>query len=103
MSTHNPHVGDIGTILEIAVEDSDGAVDCSGATTKEVKLEKPDNTTVTKPLGFKTDGTDGVLTWTTTLASDLDQPGVWSAQVHIVLPSGEFRSSWDTFTVDPNL
>lgn len=103
MSANEIHVGDIGTVFEFTVKDGAVAVDISTATTKEVKLDKPDNTTVTKAVTFKTTGVDGVVRWASALATDLDQAGEWVAQVHIVMPTGEWRSDWYTFRVYPNL
>ena len=97
------HVGDIGTIFEITVKDGAAIVNVSSATTKELFFLKPDGTKVTKPLVFKTDGTDGILRYTTTVATDLDKDGTWTLQVHVVISTGEWRSSTPAFTVHKNL
>jgi hypothetical protein len=99
----NLHVGDIGSVIELTITDQDGnAVDISGATTKEIHLEKPGNVDVAKDGVFKTDGTDGVLKYTT-IAGDLSATGLLKAQAYVVLPTGTWKSTVATFYVDANL
>ena len=65
MSQNEIHKNDIGTRLEITVMDGSSAVDISGATTKQIKLEKPGGSTVAKDGTFTTDGSDGKIYYVT--------------------------------------
>ena len=78
-------------LIELTVTDQAGAiVDLSGMVSKDITLKKPnpDNTTVTKPAAFVTDGTDGKIEYKTT-TTDLDVSGVWSAQGIVVDGAGD--------------
>ncbi len=99
-------VGDIGTVLKFTIRDY-GAdltpiVDVSTATTKQIIFQKPDGTTILKTAAFDTNGTDGVLSYTT-VSEDIDESGQWKAQAIIVLPSGRWSTNIDEFFVKPNL
>lgn len=96
------HIGDIGTVFLVTVQDNGLAVDISTATTKELCLRKPDGTLLTKNADFNTDGVDGKLKYTT-ISGDLDAAGNWILQIHIVMPTGEWRSDKITFAVYPNI
>jgi hypothetical protein len=80
--------GDIGTVIELVVHDSDDAVvDISGASTKQIKITNPSGTTSTKDGSFSTDGTDGKLRYTT-VSGDLNQEGLWKARAYLVFAGG---------------
>lgn len=81
------HVGDIGTVYKQTLEDSGTAIDISGASAMQFLVLKPDGTTATWTAAFDTDGTDGVIKYTT-VADDLDQAGVWYIQAKITFASG---------------
>jgi len=97
------HLNDIGTAFEVTVT-SDGVtpLDISGATTKEYFFRTPHNVLKTFTADFKTDGTDGVLTYTTE-DGDLNFVGLWTLQAHIITPDGEWRSNLEEFRVHRNL
>ena len=96
------HVGDIGTVFEVTIQDDGVAVNISSATTKEIIFRKPDKTLLTKAANFSTDGTDGKIR-STTVSGDLNAAGVWSIQAHVILPGGDWKSSISEFSVIPNL
>lgn len=97
------HEGDIGTVFRGTITDQDAAiVDVSGATTQEMIFEKPDGSFITKTTVFMTNGTDGIIQYTT-IAADLDLFGPWRVQTHVILPSGEWKSDIQSFTVVRNL
>lgn len=90
---------DYGAVMELTVKDESGdAVDLSSASTYTITFRKPDGSTATKDLSFGTDGSDGVVTYTF-IDGDLDQAGLWTYQVSILLPSGEFHSRPQSFRV----
>ncbi len=102
MAVAEIHEADIGTILRFTIKDGTVILDISGATTKDILLEKPGPTVVTKAGAFFTDGTDGILQYTT-IAADLNIVGLWRAQVSLVLPSGSWKTSFTEFRVHKNL
>lgn len=100
------HVGDTGVALRFTVVDeTDTAIDLSGATTKDVLLKPPNGGALKTFAGaFVDDGTDGELEYVTALAADLDVAGTWGRQIHLVLPGvGDFRTSIVRMEVLANL
>lgn len=96
------HVSDVGTILRVTIQDGGVAVDVSSATTQEIFLRKPDGTKLTKTSGFQTDGTDGIIQYTT-LTGDIDSDGIWRIQGHVIISAGEFFTDIGEFEVERNL
>lgn len=94
------HVGDT-TVLRVTVKESNTAVDVSLATTKEFILRRPDGTIVSVDPSFASTGSDGILQYQ--CVDELDAPGTWRVQLHLVLPSGEWHSDITQFTVKNNL
>ena len=95
--------GDTGTVVEVAVKDENGAaLDVSTATTKDIILKKPDGTMLTKAASFTTDGSDGMIEFTS-LATDFDKPGDYRLQAYIEMPSGSWHSTRNSFIVEFNL
>lgn len=105
------HVNDIGTLLRCLVvkpdpADADGEdvlpFDISLATSKLVTLEKPDGSTISRAGTFETDGTDGVLLYST-VSGDINATGHWHAQAVVTFPNGDtFHSDRVRFRVWPN-
>lgn len=75
-------INDIGTSLQIVVKESDAVVDISTATAKAIILKKPGGEEVEKAAAFLTDGTDGIVAYSTQ-AGDIDQKGIWSYRAKI--------------------
>ena len=96
------HVDDVGTALVVTISEDGTAVDIGTATTKQIILQSPDGTTLTKTATLVTDGADGQMQYFT-LSGDLDAAGVWKIQARVVLPTGEWRSSVEEFLVYENL
>lgn len=96
------HVGDIGTIIRGTAKDGSAIVDVSTATTKDFIFRKPDGTVITRSTVFTTDGTNGQIEYVT-VSGDLDRAGTWSVQLHIILPTGEWKSDIFKFDVYANL
>jgi hypothetical protein len=96
------HVGDVGTLFVLTISDDGAVVDLSTATTKTVVFELPNGDTLEKAAAFYTDGSDGILTYTST-SGDLSVAGLWHLQAHVVLYAGEWHSDVAEFTVYPNL
>jgi hypothetical protein len=102
MSVNEIHQDDIGTVFTVTVKDQLGPIDISLATTKTFIYKKPDKTKFSRPADFKTDGTDGVLQYTS-VAGDIDKSGDWQLQVFIILPTGQFYSDITQFKALVNL
>ena len=102
MAVNEIHVGDIGTIFEVTIKDGASTLNVAGASTKQIIFKRPDNQTVAKAASFKTDGSDGILQYTT-VSGDLNQNGTWSLQANLVLAAGTWRSDITTFEVHANL
>lgn len=91
-------VNDIGTTIKFTVMQDGSAIDVSTATVKKVKFQRKDKTTFSRDVSFVTDGTDGLVSYTT-VNGDLDQAGKWTAQLYMELPSWSGHTSKITFTV----
>lgn len=97
------HVGDIGTKLMITFLKDGEPVDISLCTLKEILIEKPDATILTKTAIFETDGTDGKIFWLTTISTDFDLPGQWKVQGKISIGGGTWRTQVGVFRVYDNI
>lgn len=88
------HVGDIGTVITVTVNEGGSAADISTFTaTKDFIIRKPDGSVVTWSASFMTDGTDGKVQYSI-VNGDLDQEGWYQIEVALVDDSGNtFRSS----------
>ena len=97
-------VGDVGTIFKTTIKDCDTgtAIDLSiataGTTVKQLIFKKPDGTTVTQTASFYSDGSDGIITYTT-VAADIDISGTWSIQGHVEGTGFVNSSSIEEFVV----
>lgn len=99
----NIHVGDIGTLFKVTMKDQDGVVvSLSGATSLQVKFQKPDESVIVKTASLFTDGTDGIVTYTTQ-SGDLDQPGAWKLQAVVAKGGGQWSSDLIKFKVAANI
>jgi hypothetical protein len=96
------HVGDIGTQLVVLVEDENGFMDISGATVKQILLFSPRGDLLIRDASFVTDGTDGLLVYTT-LKDDLLVAGEWKIQADLTNSSGSWSTDVKTFDVLPNV
>lgn len=97
------HVDDIGTVFKATIKDEDGVVvDVSGASTMGLVFNQPDGTPVYKTAVHATDGTDGVIQYTT-VAGDIDQAGNWRVQGYVAIATSEFHSDVHAFRVHSNL
>lgn len=100
------HVGDVGTEFRDTIKDGCGdaaaVVDVSSVSTKTYRFKKPDGTTIDRTASFYTDGTDGIVYYTT-VAGDLDMAGTWKKQIILDFGTNEFRTDIQSFRVYPNL
>ena len=103
MAANEIHIGDIGTIFEVALFDDVTPVDISSATAMKIIFTKPDKTRVENTAAFSSDGTDGKIKYTVSQATELDQKGNWKIQANVTLPVGQWSSDIDSFKVYENL
>jgi hypothetical protein len=97
------HAGDIGTVLEVTIQDDTSVIDISAMTLAgSILLEKPDGTVLTKTGVLVTDGTDGKVKYTT-VADDLDTAGQWRIQASVTISGSTWKSDVGSFRVYPNL
>ena len=69
--------------MTVRRKDTNAALDISGVSTKPMKWKAPDGTIDTHTYAFVNSGTDGIVKFTTTATTDLDQAGQWEAFVYI--------------------
>jgi len=99
---NNIQVGAVDMLVELEVREGYGVLDISSATTKNIIIEKPDNTLITASATFLTDGKDGLIYYRT-VAGDLNQAGVYNVQAYIVMPTFTGYTTPISFTVYANL
>ena len=103
MPANEIHRSDIGTVFKVTIQDSTSAVNVSTATTKQMVFQKPGGSKLTKDAAFFTNGSDGIITYTT-VSGDLDEEGMWKLQGYIILSGGNtFYTDIHTFKVYRNL
>jgi hypothetical protein len=100
MADEFAHVGDIGVKFEFTFYEKDGTtpVNLTGATTVEAKIEKRGGAGDTWTLTVD-DAPNGVASFTTTVAGDLDVKGIWQVQGHVVVSGTDMHFKKDQFTV----
>jgi len=87
-STPKIHVADIGTLLRFDIVKPDGTpLDVSAAATKVISFQRPSGVTFERAASFQTDGTNGVLLYTT-VVGDIDVDGYWHLQGHVTFGGG---------------
>lgn len=92
---------DIGTVFEYTIKDNANAiVDLSTASTgvKNLLFTRPDDVALTRTLTFYTDGTDGIVRYTS-VNGDLIPAGIWQARCYFELANGKWHTDIDRFRV----
>lgn len=107
MAEETIQVGDIGTVFKFPITDGGAILNLFSATVKQIKFHKPRSgslpgETFTREAAFVTDGTDGLLSYTTIL-NDIDRKGVWSVQAYVEIPNWKGHSDIKIFIVGDNL
>jgi hypothetical protein len=97
------HKADIGTIFRLTIVDTDGdAIDVSTASVKYIYFRKPDGTLVKETAAFYTDGSDGIIQYTS-VSGDIDTIGDWQVQGYVETTDGKFFTEIAEFTALPTL
>jgi len=94
----------VGTplIFQVLNNAGDGPLNISGYTTRRLIFTRSDGTKVIKDGTLYTDGTDGLLMFTTGVG-DFTPPGWYQIQAQLLAPSVEQYAEADVFYVNPNL
>jgi len=100
--SENIQVGVIGLVMTLTIEEDNVAVNISSATTKQIKVRKPDGSVMDKAADFSTNGSDGKLTYTT-IADDIDMVGEYQAQAYVVMTGFTGHSTVVSFEAKRNL
>lgn len=97
-STTDVRQFDTGTKLKITVLENGVPVDISSATLVMMKFRKKDKTILEVVADFDTDGTDGVIVYTSGSA-DFDISGEWKMQAYLETPLGHWHTDIQQLTV----
>jgi hypothetical protein len=96
-------VGNVGSVIRRTVKDQDGtAIDLSTASPKQFLIRRADGSVVTKSVSFTNSGTDGKVQYTT-VAGDLNTPGLYRLQGKFTVGASTYYTNIDTFQVLANL
>jgi len=97
------HVGDIGTEIRLVVYNQDDSLSNLSLSTETLFwITKPNGTVLEVTADLYSDGTDGILTYTT-IDGDIDVAGAYKVQAVVSFSSGVYHSSVQTFRVYGNL
>lgn len=101
MAADEIHVNDSGVQLRVTVYDDGSIVNVSGAT-NTISIRKPDGTLNEYSASLLTNGTDGVIYYTT-VGGDLDVPGTYKIQATVQTSEGIYHSEKGSFRVKCNV
>lgn len=93
---------DVAVQFVLTIQEDSVAVDVSGATTKEITIQKPSGTSTDYTASFFTDGTEGKIYYTSVLG-DLDESGLYKIQGKVILSGGTYRTNIKKFKVRDNI
>lgn len=103
MAANEIHKGDIGTQFKVTIKNQTGTVvDLSGMSTKQILLKKPSGDILTKTASFFTDGSDGIIVYTT-VDGDINEHGEWFLQAYYSDGTSARYTDITLFTVHRNL
>lgn len=90
----------IGVLIVCEIIDENNLpVDVSDATVKRIYVEKPSGKQSYWDAAFSSDGTDGLIQFTTTKESDLDEFGNYRIQAYVEDSHGKTMTSVSRFNV----
>lgn len=91
-------VNDAGAQFRLTIKTGEETANVSGVLTKTLTFNKPDGSTLSRDARFYTDGSDGIIAYTT-VAGDLDAEGEWTVQAFVDFGESPFESEIHSFTV----
>jgi hypothetical protein len=101
--------GFAGAVLRTTIKKAGTIFDISSASLMQVRIFRPDGTTTTGTAGFHTDGTDGMVSYTTvatdTAPGGTEVPGPYRFRFRVVDASNALDGWFDDhqFTAELNL
>ncbi len=101
MSLLNIINGDFGQVIELTFidVDTDAPANISGySTTQSMLFVSPTGVATTKTAAFKTNGTDGVITYTLELS--FLTAGDWKVRGQVTATAAKLTTVWHYFTVE---
>lgn len=98
-TSDNPQKGDIGTVFYITIKKNGVVVPLQTATVKTFKFIDPAGVITEKTASFSTDGSNGVLKYTT-IEGDLHTAGEWKIRPYVSMPTWTGHAKKVPFTVD---
>lgn len=102
MAADEIHVDDIGVRFTVTIKDGEDIVDVSSASLKQLLFQRPNGSILTKTASLFSDGTDGIIIYTTT-SGDLSEAGNWKLQGYVEFGSSHYHSDVVTFRVHRNI
>lgn len=100
MSLQGLIVGDYGQTIQLTVTDIDTSAAANVSTytsAQQVQIKDPDDNIATETAGFDSDGSDGLVNYTTQ-DGDIDEPGVWALRVRLTAAAAVLTSQWLEFS-----
>ncbi len=87
-------VGSVGYVIEtVFINESGTAINISTASTKQIRIRRPDGTLLTKTASFTGTGSDGKIQCTT-IAGDLNVAGTYVAEGYAVWGGRDEPTAW---------
>ena len=102
MAAGEIHQNDVGTIIRTLVKLNGVTADLSWYYTKYFIFLKPNGQKLTKDVEFYTNGTDGLVQYTTQ-SGDLDITGIWRLQLYLENQFGNWKTDCISFKVHENI
>tara|TARA_Y100001938_G_scaffold140913_1_gene209876 strand:- start:242 stop:571 length:330 start_codon:yes stop_codon:yes gene_type:complete len=100
-------LNDVGVVFVVTIKNCDNgtatAYNIASSTVRQIILKSPNGVTSTKTAVFNSDGTDGVIKYTT-VSGDLNEVGTWRLQARVAFGSTyDYKTDIETFKVYENL
>jgi len=92
------HQGDIGSTIQLTILEDGVAVDLTSATSAVISFKKPSGEVIERDGDFSAAPLTGLVEYVV-VDGDLDENGVWQAQVILEISGGTFHSTIFSFTV----
>jgi len=91
-------VDDAGTQFRLTIKNGEETADVSLVEKKTLTFTKPDGSKLERDARFYTDGSDGIIAYTT-VKGDLETEGDWSVQAFVDFGDSQFESETHSFVV----
>jgi hypothetical protein len=91
-------VADSGAQFRLTIKNGEEMADVSLVQKKTLTFTKPDGSKLDRDTRFYTDGSDGIIAYTT-VKGDLDTEGDWSVQAFVDFGDSQFESETHSFVV----